>query len=324
MAWKKYLFLSLILLGLSACGQEVLHENLTERQANEISYILHEHHIEAKKVRSESSQEVTYSVEVKKEDYAEARKLMVLFNLPKVEKIGFKELCKETGLIPTAQEAKCRTLLALKGEIVNSLESIPGVIEANVVLSIPEKKSFDDPSAEEPRPTASAVIKLNRDLMDSELKESHFQRFIANAVENLDPLSVSVVLTYQDTIRPESEDPDSKAVASPEASRDSGEPMAVAGLSTVAGLELSEASVKRFKIYAVVFLVVLMAVSGVLIINVLKMTKLRQELKVAKGLGMSEAAALLDSPKGPAAAPALPEAMGEEEPAPETSSQEGS
>jgi hypothetical protein len=66
-----------------------------------------------------------------------------------------------------------------------------------------------------------------------------------------------------------------------------------AKLAKIAGLILSEVSVKRFKIYAVAMLVVLIGVSAALILNVIKMTKMRQELKVFRaqaGMG-SEAPA---------------------------------
>ena len=53
-------------------------------------------------------------------------------------------------------------------------------------------------------------------------------------------------------------------------------------LATLAGLTLEENSLQRFKIYAAVMLVFLIGVSMALILNVIKLTKMRQELRVSK------------------------------------------
>lgn len=263
---------------LAGCGAESLYQELSERDANEILVVLFQSGIDADKIRVEKPQEVNYSIEVPKDKIHQARSLLVENNLPRKKELGFSGICKEKGLIPTPEEEKCRRLLALKGEIINSLERVPGVIDADVVLNIPEVNEFSTEEDAKKKPTASAVLRVRKALAGEEFSESRIQRFISNSVENLDPRDVSVILSY--VVPPQ------KLIA--EGPKAGGGKVAApvgAKLATIAGLTLAKPSVKRFKIYAVVMLLVLLCVSGALIVNVIKMTKMRQELKVSRAQG---------------------------------------
>ena len=231
-------------------------------------------------------------------------------NLPKQRAPGFKEICQEKGLIPTPEEEKCRKLLALKGEIINSLERVPGVIGADVVLNIPEEDEFATETGPAKKPTASAVIQVKEDSSDVTVREVNMQRFISNAVENLDPRDVTVIISRV-------ESPDKILVQGPEGPAEAGGEAGVAApapgtLATIAGLVLHQESLKRFKIYAVVFLILLIGVSAALILNVIKLTKTRQELKVARahgGLGEGATPLLEEGSQG--AAPQLQSGEGD-------------
>jgi type III secretion protein J len=206
----------------------------------------------------------------------EAQKILVDNNLPRRTQLGFSGICKEKGLIPTPEEEKCRKLLALKGEIINSLERVPGVIEADVVLNIPEVNIFEDETQATKRPTASAVLRVKRDPADYDITEARIQRFISNSVENLDPRDVSVIISY---VTP----PQKILEGGPKPpTPTTGKMPSGAKLAEIAGLILSQDSVQRFKIYAVIMLILLIGVSAALILNVIKLTRLRQELKVSR------------------------------------------
>ncbi len=286
-----FLFLFFFLVG---CGQESLYQDLTEQDANEILVVLYQNGIHASKVRTEKAQEVSYSVAMTKSQIPQARKILVDNNLPRQKELGFSGICKEKGLIPTPEEEKCRKLLALKGEIINSLQRIPGVIEADVVINIPEISEFSTETQASKRPTASAVLRVKQGGVGYEVTEAKIQRFISNTIENLDPRDVSVVISY---IQPPAEIIKQGAKA-------------VGKLVMVAGLGLHADSVGRFKIYAIVVLILLMGVSAALILNVIKLTKMRQELRIAKGgANIIEAHATPALPEGGAKAnrPELPE-----------------
>jgi type III secretion protein J len=298
----------------TSCGKEGLYQELDEPDANEILVVLFQNGIEADKLIVEGTQEVTYSVTVPKKDIQKARKVLVDNNLPRKKELGFSGICKEKGLIPTPEEEKCRRLLALKGEIINSLERIPGVVDADVVLNIPEISEFATPEEVSSKKTsASAVIRVKKNMMSADLQESRVQRFISNSVENLDPRDVAVIISLVSP--PEealAEGP--KKPLGPKA----GPIVSPKSLTTIVGLTLSVESLKRFKIYAVGILMVLLGISAALILNVIKLTKMRQELKVFRAQGGQGMAAATSTPLleegSQAAAPQLQSGEGERAP----------
>ncbi len=267
---KRYLGVIFILLAWSACSNMPIYHDLTENEANEILVVLQDNHIEAKKIREEKSQQISWSVEVSTRDAAAARKVLVENNLPHKRELGFSGICKEKGLIPTPQEEKCRRILALKGEIINSLSRIAGVIESDVVLNMPEISEFATETQGAKRPTASAVLRIRKNAEGMELTESKIQRFISNSVENLDPRDVSVVITYVES----SLDAQKGARPSP--------------TTSFAGLQMGASSQGTFKLYALIVLGLLVTVSAGLVFSVLKVLQLRKKLKLVQtGEGVS-------------------------------------
>lgn len=286
MRFFKKNFLLCFLLGLcllTACTQDPLYQDLTERDANEILVVLYHNGVDASKKRIEKGQEFSYIISVPRGQLQQARQILVTNNLPHEKQLGFSGICQEKGLIPTPEEEKCRKLLALKGEIINSLEKIPGVIQADVVLNIPIASEFSTDGVEK-KPTASAILRMRKDSEGESVTESRIQRFISNTVENLDPRDVSVIVSY-------SESPEKILAGGPlsPTSMASTEAAGKIGNVGIAGLSMHEGSLKRFKIYATCMLVLLLGVSAALIVNVIKLTRMRQELKVSKAqAGLSE------------------------------------
>jgi len=263
---KIFVFFPLLFLFvLTGCGKVPIIHDLVESEANEILVALADRGIEAEKVEVEKQQKVSWGVLVAKKDTTIARKVLVENNLPRKKELGFSGICKEKGLIPTPEEEKCRKVLALKGEIINSISRIPGVIDSDVVLNIPDISEFATETQPSKRPTASAVLRVKKTPEGLELTEPKVQRFISNTVENLDPRDVSVVITY---IQP----PEELLKQIPNKK-----------LLSIAGLKMDADSKGRFKIYALSVLLLLVAVSVALVFSLLKLTKLRTALKAGGG-----------------------------------------
>ena len=297
MRLKQFSIVLLAVFFLAACGQETLQQDLSEQDATEILVVLYQNGVNATKVKTTTSEGDTYSITVPKDVIQNARRILLENNLPKVTELGSEGICKEKGLIPTPEEEKCRKLLAKKGDIINSLQRVPGVIDADIVLNVPEISPFNTETQNDTRPTASAVIRVKKSTDGYEITEARMQQFISKSVEKLDPRDVSVIISY---VQP----PQEVLAKGPVVP---GSEVAAGGvkLATIAGLAMKVESVQRFKIFAVVMLVLLLGVSAALIINVIKLTKMRQELKVSKlntGLAEVQGAAsppLLEGGAGP-------------------------
>lgn len=275
----------IVLVTLVSCGGIALYQNLSEEDANEILVLLNENGIKAKKQTEVRQNETFWSVVVPDRDMARARELLMQHNLPRKRELGLTGVYKEKGLIPTPDEQKARYILALKGEIINSLERIPDVVDADVVLNIPTKEEFS--TAEEKakqRPTASVIVKLKpAEGQAVSLTEAKVQEFVANSVEGMSPRDVTVVLSYipagGQTIRP------GQVMTLPPKEAEVAQPQAAAPISDkeLVGLRLDAASKDRLKIYLLVFFLLLIILSVGLIISIVQGSRMRRRLAEVEG-----------------------------------------
>lgn len=272
----------------AACSRVELYGNLGEEDANEILVLLSENGISSQKKKEVRQNEVFYAIVVSPDDVARARALLVQHNLPRRKQLGLTGVYKEKGLIPTPDEQKARFLLALKGEIINSLERVPDVVDADVVLNLPTVDEFADPETRKlKRPTASVVIKAKPSAITNQtVTEAKIQQFVANGVEGLHPRDVTVIISYlpakEPTVRPgevvslapgAKKTPTVAPELAPEISQ------------TLIGLALDEPSKERLKIYLLIFFLVLLVLSAGLILTVIRGNRVRRELDEFKKAG---------------------------------------
>lgn len=286
---KRHLLLSMIaiivLVAFVSCGGVALYQNLAEEDANEILVLLNVNGIKAAKKKEVRQNETTWSIVVSDKDMARARELLMQHNLPRKRELGLTGVYKEKGLIPTPDEQKARYILALKGEIINSLERIPDVVDVDVVLNIPSKEEFA--TAEEKmkqRPTASVIIKLKpTEGGETQLTEAKVQEFVANSVEGMSSRDVTVVLSFipviGQIIRP------GQVMTLPPKGAEGIGPQAVAPVmdKELVGLRLDAASKDRLKIYLLVFFLLLIILSVGLIISIVQGSRIRRRLAQMQG-----------------------------------------
>jgi len=273
----------LMIVVLISCAGVALYQYLSEEDANEILVLLNENNIKATKKKEVRQNEIFWSIVVSDRDMARARGLLLQHNLPRHRELGLTGVYKEKGLIPTPDEQKARYLLALKGEIINSLERIPEVVDADVVLNLPTKDEFA--SAEEKmkqRPTASVIVKLKpSETGTPSLTEAKVQEFVANSLEGMNPRDITVVLTYipaaGQTIRP------GQVMTLPPKGTEVAPPAQPPIMDKeLVGLRLDAASKERLKIYLLVFFLLLMILSVGLIISIVQGSRMRRRLASLK------------------------------------------
>lgn len=295
MTKKQFALLLSILLAATGCREVGLHHNLEEAEADEILVVLNQHGIQATKEKEISGQDVSWKLMVSGDHVAQARQILLSNNLPNKRELGLSGVYKDKGLIPTPDEQKARYLLALKGEIINSLQKIPGVVDADIVLNVPQENNFAELDPVKKKPTASVVIRThNEDLIAQTMTEAKVQRFVANTVPNLDPNDVTVIVSRGEPslaargLSEASTSPMGTTGLKEEASDLIPLPMAAPGLVEFAGLQVGESSVGRFKAYMVGLLLLLMGVSTGLLYNVVRLNRLK--LKIQKPTQASQGA----------------------------------
>jgi type III secretion protein J len=294
---KKLIIAILMLSCIAACRKVELYHDLSEEEANEILVVLQQDGISASKIKETRQNEVFWTIEVESKRLNDARRLLLENDLPRKKELGLSGVYKEKGLIPTPDEQKARYLLALKGEIINSLKNIPDVMDADVVLNVPTQEEFASPTAEKKRPTASVVIKAKASQQAQEaLSEGKIQQFVANTVENLNPRDVSVIITYLSQPKPGLMPGQSLILPSTGESKKAA--IEDASVTKIAGLEVVSASQGRLKIYLAVFFVILALLGAALVFTVIKASRMRQELKEFKGdTKLIEGKVVEDSPR---------------------------
>lgn len=191
---KRLLLPVSLMLVLSACSIELQH-SLSEQDANDIYVLLNENGIDVKKEKEEGGNEPTYKITVAKKDASQAAKLLREYSLPRPQAGGFNQISKGKGMIPTAVEERAMFLEAVAGEVTNALNKVDGVLEARVIVQIPEKNDLAQPE-KKPLPTASAFVKFRTgDDGAPPLKEGQVKQFVATAVEDLKPENVTVIMS---------------------------------------------------------------------------------------------------------------------------------
>jgi len=274
-----------IMSGLVACNDIAIVHDLNERDANEILVLLSKNNIKATKQKEIRNQDVFWIISTPPSDELQARSILVSNNLPRIRQGGLEGICKDTGLILTPKTERCRELLAFKGEIINSLESIPGVVSADVVLNIPEKEDFPDENQPQPRPTASVTLQYLADAnVKTRLTEGKIQEFVANSITDLDSRDVTVIISYfEQKIDDSGMQSDN---AADNTNKQTDETMTTDDATmpqdfvSIGGIRMDENSAKKFKTIAVLFLIVLLLLAVGFIYALLRMSRLRRQSSV--------------------------------------------
>jgi type III secretory pathway lipoprotein EscJ len=172
----------------------------------------------------------------------------------------------------------------MRGNLINALRKNPDVIDADVVINVPDKEEFgSSDAAQKKRPSASLVIKIRPTAeAQATLTEAKLQRVVASASPDLEPRDVTVIVSYVGGAPAGSLPGQALPVIT------AGGPVALPpGMTspkststvTVAGVEVAPDSSNRLKIYLGVFLALLALLSIALIITVIHTHRIRQEAR---------------------------------------------
>ncbi len=179
---------------LSGCITHELQSDLSEQDAQEIVVILKDNGIDAfaAKAAGDKKGEEKWTISIRGGDQNLARAWRVLEEngLPRQKDKGLEDVFANPGMIPTATEEKARLLVGISGEISRTLKSVSGVVDARVLVVLPENSPLLDKNEIAPT-TASVLIKYRGN--DLPLNEDDVKKLVARAVEGLHPENVGVV-----------------------------------------------------------------------------------------------------------------------------------
>lgn len=179
------LLLALTLL-LTGCGDEVLYDDLTQREANQLITALRQSGIGAERT---SAGEGVFAVTVDPLDFSEAVRLLEQRGLPRRRFETVADVFAADGLMSTPLEERARLAYALSEELSRSLSAIDGVLDAYVHLTLPE----DRPLAEENLPAKASVLLTHAPELSIDAILPDMKLLVAKGVPELSYRNVSVV-----------------------------------------------------------------------------------------------------------------------------------
>jgi type III secretion protein J len=189
-----------LLVGLSllsvGCGNETVVHDIDEREANRIIETLADNQISANKLMRDTGRNVFYGISVPAGKKLDAIRVLNQNELPRRKDMGYTEVFKESGLIPTSAEERAKEMAALEGEIERQLKLIDGVLDAQVQIVRPEESALRTTGEAMPTTTASVTIRyLPGDNGAKPLSEPQIRSVVAAGVERLTPDNVVVLMT---------------------------------------------------------------------------------------------------------------------------------
>ena len=195
MTLRTYLVLPLLCAALlTGCSIDLQHE-LTEQDANDIYVLLTNNGISATKLKVEGGNEVRFMIRVPKADAVQAAQLLRDNALPRPHSDGLMAFLKSKGMVPTQTEERAMWLQALGGEISNGLNGIDGVLDARVIVMVPENNDLTQPE-NKPMPSASVFLKFRPSREGRPpVAADDIRRIVATAVPELKAEAVTVLLT---------------------------------------------------------------------------------------------------------------------------------
>jgi len=174
------LFVSLLtLLGLIACGQETVVDELSQEQAIKVVSGLAHAGISATHSRA-SGRGASYVVRVRSRDLSRALQVVDLLGMSSLGEDPIEQLTRQRGFIPNSPEVQAKRLdRALAIEIERLVEALPAVIDAQV------SGSSGSANASQTEPSATVVVRLLEDRVPREYSAVEVQRLVQNVVPGL-------------------------------------------------------------------------------------------------------------------------------------------
>lgn len=179
-------FAGLLLIGtiLSGCKEE-LYSGLSQREANEMIAALHEAKIEATREAKGDG----YSVLVQRDDFGNSVTVLSSLGLPRNDYRSIEQIFPGDRMILTPFEQKIRMKYALDQELSKTISSLDGILEANVMVVLPEV----DFRGKATTKTSASVLVRSVPGADMAGIVTQIRMLIANAVPGISYDDVAVV-----------------------------------------------------------------------------------------------------------------------------------
>jgi|GEM_PF-129997 len=185
---------------LAGCSQQELYGQLDETQANQVVAALQSAGIKGSEKSFSSGGKGGFAVSVNASDFARAVEVLSARGLPRGDPRA-DSMCavfKKEGFVSSPLEERARFMCARSEELSSMLSNIDGVVQANVLVSVPEK----NPLADKPPLATASVLITYRPEVDLSQQVGQIKALVVNAVEGLPYDNVTVMMSPADPMPP--------------------------------------------------------------------------------------------------------------------------
>jgi len=186
MTIRKTGFALVALLALAGCRIEV-YDQLSQRDANEITALLLTSSIDAKRVEEKDG---TFAVEVPEGDFATAVQLISDSGLPRPQFSSMTDVFDNDRLISSPSEERARLGYAVSQELSQTVSEIDGVVSARVHLATPAV----DPLGRRVNKSSASVAIHHEQSLPTDGLVPRIKLLVSHAVDDLEYDDVLVAL----------------------------------------------------------------------------------------------------------------------------------
>lgn len=178
----------------TACADVPVVQGVPEIEANRVVGTLDQSGIASRKETDENagSGPSTFRVNVGVDEVARAVGVLNAVALPRHEEPGFAETFgAQASLVQSASEERARAAQAIAGELARTIESMDGVLDARVHLSLADMRDLPLEGGTPPRSSASVLVRFAG--ARAPYDEEALRHLVAGAVSGMRAEEVTVM-----------------------------------------------------------------------------------------------------------------------------------
>jgi type III secretion protein J len=181
---------------LAGCQRAELYTGLTEREANDMVAVVQGAGFSAAKTSSDNGK--TWTLSAPKGQFPQEVALLQARGYPRDRYENLGEVFKKQGFVSSPTEERARMMFGLSQELSHTLSEIDGVVDARVMLAMPQA----DPLADTQKPSSASVFIKYDPSVDLTSQVGSIKALVVNSIEGLPYDKVTVVLSPAHPIQP--------------------------------------------------------------------------------------------------------------------------
>lgn len=194
-----YRLIAVLALFITGCGsQAVIVNNIDEKEANQIVFILGQNKIKAEKITgsSESNNEVLWSIQVPSTSKLDALAILNKKGLPKKRSQSLLNLFANQGLVSSERAEQIRYQAGVAEKIAGMIRNIEGILDAEIQLSeMAKEETLPGATPTKQNPITAAVYIKHVGVLDNPntFLPLKIKRLVASAIPGLSPDNVTIM-----------------------------------------------------------------------------------------------------------------------------------